>query len=349
MPCAPRQHHYVTASYLEGFLDAGQTQLFCYGRQNPQGFRTTPDKLARIRDYYSYRRADGTLNDKLERLIGSKVEDPGISIIRDLCTGKTRLNWERRKLLSFLIGLQRTRVPYEREFMDAHHKDSIATMLTELESHPSKGVRPDPSLELAITPFNTPPNELQWTRITKSELVLEQQLANEDPEAFSRESCVELAATFAEVFAHMKWTLCFAAGAECFVTSDCPVVVTFQNKTLPSAGLMRIDCEVRFPLSKSALLKLRHDVKFMKQLDKLGSSARAERLYNRLPEISVQRLQDHYVRELNEQHAEQAYRWIFTGSAQDWVSVVMSTRQRNIRQVFVKHRKAYSIHSVQPD
>src|SRR5437879_627758 len=129
MPPRPRQHHYVTKAYLDGFLEPHCRQLFCYGRRRQSAFRRSPQDLAKERDYYSLRRPDGTWNDSLELKLQKHVEDPGLEVVRMLVDGKTRLNWEQRDRLSLLIAAQRFRVPHMRDLMDSHAKEEICALL----------------------------------------------------------------------------------------------------------------------------------------------------------------------------------------------------------------------------
>jgi Protein of unknown function (DUF4238) len=91
----PKQQHYVTRAYLEGFLGNSEQHLVCYGRGKGP-FRKSPGDLACQRNYYAIRKTDGTWDDSLEELIGKTVEDPGVPVIQKLASGRTRLSWTER-------------------------------------------------------------------------------------------------------------------------------------------------------------------------------------------------------------------------------------------------------------
>jgi hypothetical protein len=48
-----RQHHFLQARYLDGFLAPGSTQLVCYGRGRSKFHRSIPDGVATQRDFYA--------------------------------------------------------------------------------------------------------------------------------------------------------------------------------------------------------------------------------------------------------------------------------------------------------
>ena len=155
-----------------------------------------------------------------------------------------------------------------------------------------------------------------------------------------------MAKEFALVFGHMKWTVYYVAGKNRYITSDCPVVMSFANPHVSPAGLMRKDCQVLFPLSSTALLSMQHDQKLNEQLMKLGPSRRATRLLNRLPEIGCVLADDNAVMRFNEQQAEHAYRWVFGGQELPWLPDRLRRRSRNIRQVFVRKGNGFEMHYV---
>jgi hypothetical protein len=347
--CAPRLQHYVTKAYLDGFLEPGQEHLYCYGRKKSEPYRSAPDKLARIRDYYSYKMPDGTQNDSLEHRIEKEVESPGILIIRDLCAEKTRLKWQQREILSRLVGLQKLRVPYEREFMDRHSKESITQSIEQLKQHSKGKESADPAMMVAISPFGVPPPDHEWFQVKQSELIAEQERMQADPEGFSRENFIDLAFSLAKVFEHMKWTVCFTSRTMQFVTSDCPVVTVFRNQSGLPSGLLSSDCEIFFPLSGKALLKMEHDTKLANKLAKIQSLEEKARMLNRQPEIGITWLDDQEIQLVNEQHADHAYKWVCSGPSLDWLPNRMRGRSRNPRQVFMRQERDRSFHFTLPD
>ena len=85
MTSIPRQHHFVTKAYLEGFLEPGEKHLVCYVRKKIGSFLSTPRDLANIRDFHSFRRPEGTIDSSLETRIEREIESPGIPLVPQRC------------------------------------------------------------------------------------------------------------------------------------------------------------------------------------------------------------------------------------------------------------------------
>src|SRR5450432_621316 len=115
----PRQQHYVTRAYLEGFAPAGGTQLYVYSRGKMSPFRALPGNVAKIHNYYSSKRPDGTYDDRVEHMLQTNVEDPGLAVIRRLLSGHYNISRDARGRLAFLLAIQEYRVPWMREQMEA--------------------------------------------------------------------------------------------------------------------------------------------------------------------------------------------------------------------------------------
>ena|ERR1035441_1081579 len=77
-----RQHHYVQARYLNGFLAPGSTQLVCYGRGRSKPHRSIPDGIATQRDFYAI--PNGPPDANIETFLESKIERPGLEALRRL-------------------------------------------------------------------------------------------------------------------------------------------------------------------------------------------------------------------------------------------------------------------------
>lgn len=151
----PRQHHYVTRAYLEGFLEPPSNQIFCYGRRRHRVFWSRPEDLAKQRDYYSFKRPDGSWDDMLEHLLDEKIESPGISVLRKLVGGDTRLSWADRQHLSMFIATQRMRVPYFREMLDANYKQLVHQLRKDYEEKERElGFSPGPMRFRSVGPFD---------------------------------------------------------------------------------------------------------------------------------------------------------------------------------------------------
>lgn len=129
----PKQHHYVTRAYLEGFLAPLEKQLFCYGR-NRGFFQKSPNELASQRNFYAIKTEDGRWDDSLEHLIERTVEGPGLPVVKKLSEGKTRLNWEERQALSLLVAFQEMRTPAARQQVRSATKALTDRILREVKA-----------------------------------------------------------------------------------------------------------------------------------------------------------------------------------------------------------------------
>lgn len=69
---AARQHHYVQARYLDGFIAPGSTQLVCYGRGRSKPHRSIPDGIATQRDFYAI--PNGLPGANIETFLESEIE-----------------------------------------------------------------------------------------------------------------------------------------------------------------------------------------------------------------------------------------------------------------------------------
>ena len=130
----PKQQHYVTRAYLEGFLRPFAQHLVCYGRGRGP-FRRSPEDLACQRNYYALRKEDGTWDDSVKKLIGSEVEaPPGLPVIQKLASGKTRLTWQERNRVALLIAFQEMRTPTARERARAFSRILNERVLREIKA-----------------------------------------------------------------------------------------------------------------------------------------------------------------------------------------------------------------------
>jgi hypothetical protein len=118
-----RQHHYVQARYLDGFLAPGSTQLVCYGRGRSKPHRSIPDGIATQRDFYAI--PNGPPDANIENFLETKIERPGLDALRRLVENRTPPSLEDRVSLSRYIAFQEMRVPYSRELNREHMRQSL--------------------------------------------------------------------------------------------------------------------------------------------------------------------------------------------------------------------------------
>lgn len=251
----PKQQHYVTRAYLEGFLRPPQRHLQCYGR-NRGPFARLPEDLASQRNYYALKKSDGSWDDSVERLLGEAVESPGLPVLQKLASGRTRLNRLERQRLALLMAFQETRTPAAREKVRGFSKLLNDKIISEVRS----GDPEQKSIKL-------------WGESGAAEVTLEQMV--KDQEVLCNDHAMEIhrmmggaALKLAEVYKQMKFTVLYPTSEEEFITSDTPVIRVFPGGPSVGAGLDRLNVEVRFPLSRRAFLTLTHDVPLAEKLMK---------------------------------------------------------------------------------
>lgn len=306
----PKQHHYVTKAYLEGFLAPLEQHLVCYGRGKGP-FRTSPQEAASQRNYYAVRKADGTWDDSLEELIGNTVENPGLPVIQKLASGHTRLCWDERDRLALLLALQEMRTPAARERARAASK-----ILNERVIHEIKSANPDQdSVDIV--------GQSGRKTVTLDEMVKAHESICDDHAKEIHRTLIGTAFHIRDIYRHMKFTVFYAVGNQDFITTDTPVVRVFRSSEPIGTGLDRADIEVRFPLCRNALLTLTHDPHLIESLDRANTTKRA-RLLERVPEVRVKRVTDAEVTAFNKGNARHARRWLFTSRETDWATEILS-------------------------
>ncbi len=253
----PKQHHYVTKAYLEGFLRPQEVHLVCYGRGGRGPFKRLPEDLASQRNYYALKRDDGSWDDTFESLIGRTVEDPGLPVIQKLASGSTRLGWQDRERIALLIAFQEMRTPSARARARAFSK-----VLYERVAHDIKAANPDQkSIQIAGESGKT-------STVTLDEMAKVHEEMCDDHSMEIHRSLTRAANKLSEHLKFMKFTVHYPIGNEEFITTDTPVIRVFRNPAPLGTGINRSDVEIRFPLSRKSFLTLTHDVTL---IDLLGN------------------------------------------------------------------------------
>jgi hypothetical protein len=133
----PKQHHFVTRAYLEGFAPEDTSPLFVYTRNKASFYRGHPSQIARIHNYYSQKRPDGIVDNKLESLLATEFEGPGMAVLKRLNAGHCDISATARGKLAFLMAIQEYRVPWMRETMEGAMKSVQEGAMSTMVDHPS--------------------------------------------------------------------------------------------------------------------------------------------------------------------------------------------------------------------
>jgi hypothetical protein len=307
----PKQHHYVTRAYLEGFLGPSQQHLVCYGRGRGP-FRRCPEDLACQRNYYALKKEGGTWDDSIETLIEKTVESPGLPVIQKLASGNTRLSWQDRNRISLLIAFQEMRTPSARE-----RARTFSRVLSERITRDIKAADPHQNSVQFVGESG------KTGTVTLDEMIKVHDEICDDHSMEIHRMLVGAALKLSDLLKYMKFTVHYSTGNEEFVTTDTPVIRVFHGGAPIGTGINRKDVELRFPLSSKAFLTLTHDAKLMELLEHASGSQRS-RLLEVLPEIRIKHVVDSEVAALNRAHARHSHRWLFASNELEWASAVLS-------------------------
>jgi hypothetical protein len=329
MGSIPRRHHYIAASYLEGFLEPGEKHLDCYGRKRSAPFSNAPDKLANIRDYHSFKRPDGTIDCSLEVQIEREIETPGIPVIRKLVAGKTNLDYSERLRLAKLIALQAVRVPYERNFMESNHKQNLLSYIEDMDQRSCNKNAPVNAIEVAAAPGADPRLIKEWVPVTRAQILADLRQLEEDPGSSSRHILLGLAADLAKIYMQMEWTIFYATGADRFITSDRPVITISSGDKNLSRGIKDVRSKIIFPLSSAALLQMEHHNWMLDAVRRSPSKAKQKKSPCVAPSSAPEKL----VEMVNRMQAARAHLWIFSGRKENWLKEWMKAPLKEPKHV----------------
>jgi hypothetical protein len=307
----PKQHHYVTKAYLDGFLAPRAKHLFCYGRGG-KAFKRQPDEIAMQRNFYAYKNEEGEWDDSTEEMLEREVERPGLPIIKKLSEGRTRLNWKERQGLSLLIAFQETRTPAARQNVLSAAKIMTGQMLKAIRES-------DPGQKTVDLIDKTG----KMTTATIDDIVA----SYADLDNAHSEETLRLtmgpALELHKYYKRMKYTVHYPLGPARFITTDTPVIRIFHGDRRVGTGVNRYDVEIRFPLSSNALLTITHDFQASVKLAQAKEYERAK-LLAKVPEVRIRYVSDAVVAAFNKAHAKHARVWAFAPTEVDWMNDILA-------------------------
>jgi Protein of unknown function (DUF4238) len=303
-----RQHHFVQARYLDGFLAPGSTRLVCYGRGRSKFHRSIPDGVATQRDFYAI--PSGPPGANIETFLESKIETPGLEALRRLVENRVPPSVEDRISLGRYVAFQEMRVPYSRELNREHMRRLFEDKALQLEkSGKSSLIFQNVATAEGIQVRHSEPYEVSRDEV-------EEYLANmnSNPDTFDLEQMINLANDMTKFYVSMNWTVLFARPSTAFVTSDCPVFRQFDRPGGDNA-LLRPDCSVCCPLSSRAFLIMRSDIEYLKVAAREGIEGNG----HTLPPTEFRTVSNQGVANFNRRVTAYAQRWCFSGTEEDWI------------------------------
>jgi hypothetical protein len=298
-----RQHHYVQARYLDGFLAPGSTQLVCYGRGRSKPHRSIPDGIATQRDFYAI--PNGPPDANIENFLETKIERPGLDALRRLVENRTPPSLEDRVSLSRYIAFQEMRVPYSRELNREHMRQSLEEKALQFKKSGNSTL----TFQNVAIAEGIPVKHSEPFEVTREEV--EEFLAdiNRNPDTFDLDQMIDLADDMTKFYVSMSWTVLFARQSAAFVTSDCPVFRQFDYPGGDNA-LLRPDCSVCCPLTRGAFLIMRADIEY----PKISAKEAAEENGHTLPPIEFRTISNRGVANFNSKIVAYAHHWCFSGT-----------------------------------
>ncbi len=327
----PKQQHYVTRAYLDGFLSPGANQLVCYARNGKMFSRRTQD-IAKERNFYAFKNEKGEWNDSLEEIIGRTVETPGLPVIKKLAKGNTRLNWDERTALALLVAFQEVRTPASLQRTIDYTKAMTERLLREIRAaNPTQTT-------IDLVGKDGMKNMVTLAEIEESQADLEKE------NSFDKlKLAMGPAMDLYRYYRRMKFTMYYPLGAQRFVTTDNPVIRVYSHGRY-GTGLNRNDVEIRFPVSCGAFLTITHDLKFAQQLIR-ATEAEQAKLLERLPEVRIRHISDAEVMAFNKGHVRHARMWVFSPQESEWIPEVMKERSAAPEVVDMSSRDLYHFQS----
>jgi hypothetical protein len=327
----PKQQHYVTKAYLDGFLTPDANQLVCYARNGKMFPRRTQD-IAKERNFYAFRNEKGEWDDSLEEIIGRTVETPGLPVLQKLAKGNTRLNWGERTALALLVAFQEVRTPTSLQRTIDYTKAMTERLLRDVRvANPTQRT-------IDLVGKDGKKNTVTLAEIEESQADLEKE------NSFGKlKLAMGPAMELYRYYRQMKFTMHYRSGAQRFITTDNPVIRVYSNSKY-GTGLNRNDAEIRFPVSSGAFLTITHDLKFAEQLIKATEAKRAK-LLNRLPEVQIRYISDAEVVSFNRGHVRHARMWVFSPEKSEWIPELLKERSAAPEVVDLSSRDLYHFQS----
>ncbi len=328
----PHQQHYVTRAYLEGFTPEDGPHLFVYTRGKAAPFSALPKNVAKIHNYYSARRPDGTYDDRVEHMLQELIEDPGLHVIRRLLGGHYNISREARGRLATLLAIQEYRVPWMREQMELLMTAMLQRFTKGMLDAP--GVAEDTLIKLGMTD--------QLPLLTS----MREAFHNGDVHVVANPTASLHAMGYVlepllDTYFQMGWEVLETTSIP-FVTSDCPVHRYYVpvRPDLPYEGLLDKRVQVRFPLSRTKMLVLRHDRRRIEMIEELLRRKRrreAQKAIDRSTQIRHVRVGRADVEHINAHTIAMAARYVFSSKELPDAPQLLQGECMNMRQVLTDY------------
>lgn len=248
-----RRNHYIPQFYLNSFLK--DTKFWVYYKDSQSYIEQTPINTCVEKDIYTFKNADGTMNDSIEKELG-KTENIVKDILKRLREPKEKLENDDIPNLAVFVSFLTSRVPSTLKFAKDLGEELAKSILRKVSKNPK---------EINSLLSKVTLDEEFKKSLTVSEI--QKVFANPDKyfemslnEKYVLSTSLVLAKDIYYELMEMNWSLCTAPDGHFYVTSDSPCVPFMllpDGKALIGAGYGLDNIEVTFPISTHKCLFIR--------------------------------------------------------------------------------------------
>lgn len=252
------RNHYLPQFYLEAFGTGTKQPLFwVYDKQTLKSRQQSPINTGVEKNLYNIEKADGSIDDFIEREVFSKVDDFPVEAVRLLLPNDARLLDKDIEKVSMFLAFMATRVPRSIQVTKEIGSAVEEFKLFQLSKKPKE-------IKKALS-------ELQEQGKLSKDLTFEQIqkiLSSQDKhfKVIENEKIAMAMSIFVTEAIHkqllgMKWCLCRAPSGIEFITGDAPLVCFVlepNGQAIFGGGYASQEAEVTLPLSPNKCLYLDH-------------------------------------------------------------------------------------------
>ncbi len=246
-----KRHHFVSAFYLEGFIDQGHPPFLCLYDKEERSVKDVSAKDAGCRKlFYAFPTKDGGMDTNTLEDIFQKLESQ-VAPLLDKIESRQALTNEERSVLSRFLALSLTRVPnFRMNIADAFQAHVIKQVAMRMAHH--TGFE---EVRQSLTEKGEPIDEEAHTELV--EMMKEGRFNVKMAPHSNIEIFLNLAEDLAPIIHRMEWTYLIPNERYSLVTSDNPVAYADPTHSLSSpygVGLEHRNVELTFPIMQHLAL-----------------------------------------------------------------------------------------------
>ncbi len=243
---APKRHHHLPESYLEGFCKEGL--LYVYDGKRSQLRPQTPKNTAVRGHYYTVEDADGSKRTDIEQLL-AKVEGHAMPVLRKLAS-RQYIDQSEKETFSAYLAFMQSRGPRFEEMVASAYRQ-LAKGIGEVAFKDEKRA------DEALRSFEAETGK--QSLVSAAEMVDFHKRGDYKIEVHRNATLHAMLSVYEPVGVHLSqldWVVCHAPRSSAFITSDAPLVLIppknhprFLGTGVATPGATKV-----FPLSSRACL-----------------------------------------------------------------------------------------------